>query len=80
MKLVKDNKNKTEIFKVQRPIGGSPLEPILVYNKSRSVFGQMPMTQEIAKYMGTSYKIYVTGYVDEKGYLHIEDKAKSQNW
>lgn len=79
MKLVKD-KNKTEIFKVQRPIGGSSLEPILVYNRNRSVFGQMPMTQEIAKYMGSEYKIYVRGYIDKDGILQVEEKVSSQRW
>lgn len=70
---------KSEIFKVQKPIGTIG-GPILIYNESRSIFSQIPMTQEIAKYMGTDYKIYVKGYVDDKGILQIEEKVKPQGW
>lgn len=70
---------KSDIFKVQKPIGVTS-GPILIYNESRSIFSQIPMTQEIAKYMGIDYKIYVKGYVDDKGVLQIEEKVKPQEW
>lgn len=70
---------KSDIFKVQKPIGVTG-GPILIYNESRSIFSQIPMTQEIAKYMGTDYKIYVKGYIDDKGILQIEEKVKPQGW
>ncbi len=69
---------KTEIFKVQRPLNGSGL--ILIYNKSRSVFSQIGITQELAKFMGTSYKIYVEGYIDSQGMLQITQKVNQQRW
>ena len=70
---------KSDIFKVQKPIGVTS-GPILIYNESGSIFSQIPVTQEIAKYMGTDYKIYVKGYVDDKGILQIEEKVKPQEW
>lgn len=69
---------KTEIFKVQKPINTSG--PVLIYNKSRSIFSQIAITQEIAKYMGTDFKIYVRGHVDDDGILQIEEKVPNQRW
>ena len=70
----------SEIFKIQRPIAGTGGNILLIYNKSRSVYKQFPITQEIAKYMGTSYKIYVKGYIDSDGILQIEQKVGAQRW
>lgn len=78
MRRVKNNSNM-EIFKIQRPIN-SDSSSILIYNQDCSMFGQIVMTQEIAKYMGTDYKIYVRGYLDKRGFLHIEERVKNQRW
>ncbi len=74
--------NKFEIFKVQRPMSqSSGLEELaLVYNKSRSQYGQLPMTQELKDLMGKDYKIYVTGKIAKDGTLQIKEKAPSQRW
>lgn len=78
-KLVKPD--KSEVFKIQRPMASSfSTSLILIYNKSRSVYAQIPMTQEIAKMMGTDYKIYVKGHVDSAGILQIEEKVSPQKW
>lgn len=78
-KLVKPD--KSEVFKIQRPMASSfSTSLILIYNKSRSVYAQIPMTQEIAKMMGTGYKIYVKGHVDNAGILQIEEKVSPQKW
>ena len=73
-KLVKPY--KSEVFKIQRPMASSfSTSLILIYNKSRSVYAQVPMTQEIAKMMGTDYKIYVKGHIDNSGILQIDSKV-----
>ena len=69
----------SEIFKLQRPMGMTG-GPILIYNRNRSIFSQIPITQEIAKYMGISYKIYVKGYIDSDGILQINEKVGAQRW
>lgn len=70
--------NKSEIFKIQRPVSNSSL--LLIYNKDRSICSQIPITQEVAKLMATSYKIYVRGYVNNDGILQIEEKVSQQRW
>lgn len=80
MKL-KRNPQETQIFKVQRPICSSENDtPILIYNKDRSIYHQMPISQEMAKFIGTSYKIYVKGYINSEGILQIVEKVGNQPW
>ena len=73
------NRVKLEIFKIQRPIASSS-QILLIYNEDRSVYGNLPMSQELAGLMGTDYKIYVKGYVDDEGMLYIEEKVEPQLW
>lgn len=78
---MKVSKKKFEIFKIQRPlvmIGTSVL--VLVYNYDRSIYGQFPMSQELAKLMGTDFKIYVKGYIDSSDMLQVVEKTTSRNW
>ena len=80
MKL-KKRPQEVQIFKVQRPICSSESNaPILIYNKDRSIYYQMPISQEIAKFMGTSYRIYIKGYINNDGILQIIEKVGNQPW
>lgn len=80
MKL-KRNPQETQIFKVQRPICSSTNDmPVLIYNKDRSIYSQIPFSQEIAKFMGTDYKIYVRGNINENGIFNIVEKVGNQPW
>lgn len=72
---------KKEVFKIQRPIiNHKPSQVILIYNKRKSVYGEITITQEIAKLMGTEMKIYVKGYVDSQGIFQIEEKVTPKRW
>lgn len=72
---------KTQIFKIQKPIHSSdPNASCLIYNKDRSAYGEVELTPELSALMGSSYKIYVRGYMDEKGLLNIEQKIPRQRW
>lgn len=82
MKVGKHNsKKKFEIFKIQRPLGmiGTSVL-VLVYNYDRSIYGQFPMSQELAKLMGADFKIYVKGYIDNSDMLQVVEKTTSRNW
>lgn len=78
---MKPKAEKSGVFKIQRPLGmfGGPVL-VLIYNQSRSVYGQFPMSQELAKLMGTDYKIYVKGYIDNSGMLQVIEKIEPKNW
>jgi len=72
---------KVECFKLQRPLnvaGSIPM--VLIYNEDRSQYGEIPITKEIIQLMGDSFKIYVSGFIDSNGMLHIEEKVGRQGW
>ena len=68
---------KGEIFKIQIDMSGSQ---ILAYNKKKTVLGEYPADKAIKKFMGDNRKIYVYGYVDNSGLLHIVRRVKEQFW
>lgn len=67
-----------DVFKVQRPMGGPG--PVLVYNRSRDVYAQMPLTPDLAAAMGNQYKIYVRAYINSDGVLQIIEHLGWQPW
>lgn len=72
---------KVECFKLQRPLNVTSSTPmVLIYNEDRSLYGEMPLTNEVLQLMGDSFKIYVSGFIDSKGVLHIEEKVGRQGW
>lgn len=72
---------KSEIFKIQKPMYSSISNaPYIVYNKSRSFYGEVEATPELSTLMGLSYKIYVKGYVNNDGILNIDYKVPKQKW
>lgn len=60
--------SKTEVFKIQRPMASSVpgMTVGLIYNKSRSKQFQMVLGADILKMMGSNYKIYVNGTIENK--------------
>lgn len=70
--------HKEDIFKIQRPMGGSG--PVLIYNQSRGVYAQMPMTPDLAVAMGNQYKIYVRAYITHEGILQVTEHLGWQPW
>lgn len=70
-----------EVFKIQKPIhSSSPDILCLVYNRDRSAYGEIPLTPELDALMGSSYKIYVKGQMNEDGFLEISHKIAKQRW
>lgn len=72
---------KQEVFKVQVPLHSSePNPPVLVYNRSRSIYFTLGMTEQIKQLCGNKYKIYVLGYIDDNDVFQIISKVKEQRW
>lgn len=67
-----------KIYKIQRSLYHK--SKVLVYDKEREFFGELPITPDIELILGIEYKIYVRGYVDENGKLNIIRKTKPQTW
>lgn len=64
-----------ELFKIQLPIiGGSTM---LIYNRDRSIMGELPVTEEVKALFEKTRppipKIYIMGWVDSQGLLHIDE-------
>lgn len=70
-----------EVFKIQVPLFSSEENPqLLVYNRSRSIYFQLDMTDDLKGLIGEKAKIYVLGYIDEKQVFQIVHKVKDQRW
>lgn len=68
------------IFKIQRSLFSSGGATMLIYNKSRSVMGQLPLSKDVEKLLKGDVKGYFTGKVDRGGLLHIKGRVPNQNW
>lgn len=72
---------KQEVFKIQVPLHSSEENPpLLVYNRSRSVYFQLDMTDELRALTTGKAKIYVLGYIDGNQIFQIMNKVKDQRW
>lgn len=76
---------KQEVFKIQVPLHSSEENPpLLVYNRSRSIYFQLDMTDELRALLRAltagKAKIYVIGYIDENQIFQIINKVKDQRW
>jgi hypothetical protein len=71
-------KLKEKIFKVQRPL--NHYKSVLIYDETREVYIEIALTDSMKKLMGEEYKIYVKGYIDAGGILHINNKTMPQKW
>lgn len=73
--------SKQEVFKIQVPLHSSEEKPpLLVYNRSRSIYFQMDMTSALEKLIAGQPKIYVSGYIDDNQIFQVVNKVKSQRW
>lgn len=74
---------KTEVFKIQRQVGAPRrYARILIYNEDRSVTVQLSSPPRgLRRMLGRNMlKIYVEGFVDENGILHIEQQVTDKEW
>lgn len=71
-----------ETFKIQRSIAtNAPAPMVLVYNKRRSIIGEIPLTDEMLELFGDEYKIYVRADFNEvTGNIEIDDYAETPSW
>ena len=77
---MKNSKNP-EVFKIQVPLQSSEENPpLLIYNRSRSIFFQMNITEGLQELIGDDSKIYVLGYIDGNNVFQIIRKVESQRW
>ena len=71
------------MIKIQKPIHSSSpdiLCLVYIYNRDRSAYGEIPLTPELDALMGSAYKIYVKGQMNEDGFLEISHKITRQRW
>lgn len=69
------------IVKVQQSIATTAPEPMcLVYNKSRSVMGEFPLTPEIAKALNGRPKAYFRALVGKDGAVSLDQEMGEQPW
>lgn len=78
MKKTAKKKEKYEIFKLQVPLSGDP--QALVYNKTRSSRGLIPITDEVKEVMGDEFKKFIFGKRLESGVIEIHGVAPWQEW
>lgn len=72
---------KQEVFKIQVPLHSSEENPpLLVYNRSRSIYFQLGMTDELRALTVGKAKIYVLGYIDKNQIFQIINQVKDQRW
>ena len=72
---------KQEVFKIQVPLHSSEENPpLLVYNRSRSIYFQLSVTEELRALTAGKAKIYVLGYIDENQIFQIIHRIKDQRW
>lgn len=77
---MKNSKNP-EVFKIQVPLHSSKENPpLLIYNRNRSIFFQMGITEGLQELIGDDSKIYVLGYIDGNNVFQIIRKVESQRW
>ena len=69
---------KQQIFKIQRSVNHD--NSVLIYNETKQVYIEIALTDSMKKLMGREYKIYVKGYVDADGILHINNKTAPKKW
>lgn len=73
--------------KVQQSLNSSlPFRTVLIYNRDRSIYAQLPMTPEFQKIMGNNPKIYCQAHLEddpnnEGGKLIVLDRrVEDMNW
>lgn len=72
---------KHEIFKIQVPLHSSEENPpLLVYNRNRSIYFQLDMTDELERLTVGKDKVYVVGYIDGNQVFQIVDTVNNQRW
>lgn len=72
---------KQEVFKIQVPLHSSEENPqLLVYNRSRSIYFQLDMTDSLKNLTAGKTKIYVLGYIGEDQIFQIVNTVKDQRW
>ena len=69
------------ILKVQTSLStNADTQMVLVYDKDRSVMGEFPITEGIAKVMNGKPKRYFHAEVDDEGCIHLGKPVKEQAW
>jgi hypothetical protein len=68
------------IVKVQRSLQPVPDKSVLVYNKSRSVLGQLPMTPKILALFGDRLKFYCRAKIDKEGVVELAEEVDNADF
>ena len=72
-----------QIFKIQVPVRTNANPPLaLIYNFNRTKMIQIPVTDELMKFMKDDYKKFVFGTSNNKGEIDLDlsTTAPWQNW
>lgn len=68
------------IVKIQRSIFPSGANTMLIYDKRRSVEGQLPLNDEVKALLAGDLKGYFKAKLDSTGLLHILKRVEDQDW
>lgn len=69
------------IVKVQQSLTtGEPVPQCLIYNRSRTVLGQIPLPEDVKKALGNRPKAYFRARQDKDGHVHLLQEVKAQDW
>ena len=68
------------IVKIQRSIFPPGANTMLIYDKRRSVEGQLPLSDEVKALLGGDLKGYFKVKMDSTGLLHIQKRVADQEW
>lgn len=65
-----------KIFKLKK-IGANT---VIAYTYNHSEYYEIPLSPELASYIGTSNKVYVRAKLTEDNYLEILERVENQKW
>lgn len=68
------------IVKIQRSLFSSAAATVLIYNQSRTVCEQKPLSAEIQKLLCNDPKGYFRAHIDSNGNLRIGKRVPAQSW
>ena len=71
-----------QTWKIQRSLyTNADVDQVLIYNKDRSVEGQMPLTENVLRlFPEGSHKIFVRGVMNKNGSIDIRAVIEDQDW
>lgn len=65
------------IFKLQRGLNNNT---VLIYDRKREYMGELPFNSIMSQLLGKDLKCYVSGKINEDGFLKIYRRVTDREW